>query len=47
MDDWDKEGFMNAPSTLHMRKYYYLKYQSHDPDTPTYMYELSCKRTDK
>ena len=25
---------LDAPSTIHMREYYSLKYQSHDPDTP-------------
>ena len=35
------EYFMDEPSTFHMRKYYAIKSQSHDPDTPTYMEELS------
>ena len=38
---WDTEDFMDAPSTLHMRESYALKYQICDPDNPTYMESLS------
>ena len=37
LDEWDAEDCMYMPSTFHMKEYYVLKYQSHDPDTPTYM----------
>ena len=39
--EWDTEYFMDTPSTFHMREYYALNTQSHDPDTPTYMEALS------
>ena len=39
--DWDTEDCMDTQSTFHMRESYYLKTQSHDPDTPTYMEALS------
>ena len=39
--DWDAEDCMDTTSTFHMREYYALKTQSHDPDTPTYMEALS------
>ena len=39
--EWDEEDCMNAPSLFHMREYYVLKYQRHNPDTPTYMEALS------
>ena len=39
--EWDAEDCMDTPSMFHMRKYYALKTQSHDPDTPTYMEALS------
>ena len=32
---------MYTPSTFHMREYYFLKSQSQDPDTPTYIEALS------
>ena len=32
---------MDTPSTFHMREYYALNTQSHDPDTPTYLKALS------
>ena len=38
---------MDAPSTFHMKKYYVLKYQSHGPDTPTYMKALSGENEDE
>ena len=39
--EWDAEDCMDTPSTFHMREYYALKTQSHDPDTTTYMKALS------
>ena len=39
--EWDAEDYMDTPSTFHTRESYALKTQSHDPDTPTYMEELS------
>ena len=39
--EWDAEDCMDTPSTFHMREFYALKTQSHDPDTPTYMEALS------
>ena len=39
--EWDAEDFMDTPLKFHMREYYALKTQSHDPDTPTYMEALS------
>ena len=39
--EWDVEGCMDTPSTFHMRESYVFTTQSHDPDTPTYMEELS------
>ena len=44
--EWDSEYCMNMPSTFHMREYYALKYQSHDPDTPTYMETLSGENSE-
>ena len=38
--EWDAEYCMDTPSTFHIREYYALKTQSHDPDTPTYMEAL-------
>ena len=38
---------MVMPSTFHMRKYYALKSQSHDPDTPTYTDALSGKNSEE
>ena len=37
LDDWDAEYCMDTPSTFHMREYYVIKSQSHNPDTPTYV----------
>ena len=37
LDEWDAEYCMDSPSTFHMRKYYVLKSQGHNPDTPTYI----------
>ena len=45
--EWDEEDCMDTPSTFHMREYYVLKYQSHDPDTPTYMEALSGKKSEE
>ena len=41
MAEWDAEYCMDAPSAFHIREYYVLKYQIHNPDTPTYMEALS------
>ena len=41
LDEWDAQDCMDTPSTFHMREFYALKTQSHDPDTPTYMEALS------
>ena len=38
---------MNVPSTFNMREYYVIKYQSHDPDTPTFMESLSGENVDE
>ena len=35
--EWDAEYSMDKLSTFHMREYYVIKYQSHNPDTPTYV----------
>ena len=37
MAEWDAEYCIDMPSTFHMREYYSLKTQIHDPDTTTYM----------
>ena len=34
MDECYEEYVMDTPSMFHMRKYYVLRSQSHDPDTP-------------
>ena len=39
--EWDAEDCMDTSSMFYMRKYYALKTQNHDPDTPTYMEALS------
>ena len=39
--EWDAEDCMDTPSTFNMRESNVLKYQRHDPDTPTYMEALS------
>ena len=41
LDEWDAEDCMDTPSEFHMREYYVLNTQSHDPDTPTCMEALS------
>ena len=41
MADWDIEYCMYTPSTFNMREYYFSKSQIHNPDTPTYMEDLS------
>ena len=41
MAELDAEYCMDTPSTFHMRKYYVIISQSHDPDTPKYMEALS------
>ena len=43
----DAEDYMYGPSTFHMREYYDLKAQIHDPDTPTYMEALSGENTEE
>ena len=43
--DWYSQDCMGMTSTFHMREYYVIKYQSHDPDTPTYMEGLSGENT--
>ena len=45
--DRDAEDCMDTPLTFHMREYYALKTQSHDPNTPTYMEALSGKNSDE
>ena len=47
MSEWDAEDCMDMPSTFHMRKYYFLKYQIQDPDTPKYMEALSGENADE
>ena len=47
MDERDAEYCMDAPSMFHMGEYYFLKSQSHDPDTPTYMKALSGENAEK
>ena len=41
LDEWDAEDCMDTPSTFHMREFYNIKTQNHDPYTPTYMEALS------
>ena len=41
LTELDAEDCMDMLSTFHMREFYVLKTQSHDPDTPTYMEALS------
>ena len=45
--EWDAEDCMDTPSTFHMREYYSLKTQSHDPDTPTYVEALSGENSEE
>ena len=45
--EWDAEYCMDTPSTFHMREYYVLKTQSHDPGTPMYMEALSGKNLEE
>ena len=40
LSEWDEEDRMDYPSKFHMRKYYVLKYQRHNTDTPTYIQAL-------
>ena len=44
--EWYVEDCMDTPSTSHMRESYVLKSQSHDPDPPTYMKDLSGENVD-
>ena len=45
--EWDAEDCMDTPSTFHMREYYALKTQGHDPGTPTYMQALSGENSEE
>ena len=47
LGEWDAEDCMDAPSTLHMREYYVIKSEIHDPDTPRYMEELLGENSDE
>ena len=47
LDEWDAEDCMDTPSAFNTRGYYVLNYQSHDPDTPTYMEALSGKNAEE
>ena len=47
MAKWDAEYCMDTPSMFHMREYYDLKSQIHDPDTTTYMKALSGKNSEE
>ena len=47
MAEWHAEDYMDTPSTFHIRKYYVLKSQTHDPDTTKYMEALSRDNTDE
>ena len=38
---------MYTPSTFHMRESYIIKYQSHYPDTPTYMEAVSGENAEE
>ena len=38
--EWDSEDCMEESSIFHMRESYFIKSQSHDPDTPMYMEAL-------
>ena len=38
---------MDKTSTFHMREYYVLKSQRHDPDTTTYMDALSDEKAEE
>ena len=41
MSGWYTEDCMDDPYILHMIKSYSIKYQSHDPDTPNYIDEVT------
>ena len=41
------EYFIQTPSMFHMREYYVLKSQSHDPDTKMYKEVLSGENTEE
>ena len=45
LSEWEAEDCMDTPSTFHMSESYFIKTQSHDLDTPTYMEELSGKNS--
>ena len=47
LSEWDAEDCIDTPSTFHMREYYALNTQSHDPDTTTYMEALSGKNSEE
>ena len=42
LDKWYAEYFMDVSFTLHIREFYALKSQIHNPGTPIYMDALSC-----
>ena len=45
--EWDAEYCMYLPSPFHTREYYVIKYKSHNPDTPTYIENLSGEHADE
>ena len=45
--EWYAEGCMDTPSTFHMKESCVLKYQNHNPDTPTYMEALSGENAEE
>ena len=47
MAKWDAKNCMDTSLTFHMREYYVLKSQIHDPNTPKYMEALSDENTDE
>ena len=47
LDDWDAEDCMDIKSTFHKRKYYFLKSQIHNHDTPTDIETFSGENTEE
>ena len=47
LDDQDAEYSIDTPLSFNTRESYVLKYQIHDPDTPTYMEDLSGEHADE
>ena len=45
--EWGAEDWMDMPSKFHTRESYALNTQSHDPDTPMYMEELSGENSEE